>query len=78
MGCRAFEQLATGPWQARLVQLAAVYDNLADAPTDAISRRMLEKADRAIEIAGEGPHIAEAVALVRQLADTAGRGGGST
>ena len=75
---RYHEQLATGPWQARLVKLADVYDNLADAPTDDISRRMLEKADRAIEIAGEGPHIAEAVALVRQLADTAGRGGGST
>ena len=72
------EQLATGPWQARLVKLADVYDNLADAPTDDISRRMLEKADRAIEIAGDGPHIAEAITLVKQLVGTARPGEGST
>ena len=72
------EQLATGPWQARLIKLADVYDNLADAPSDDISRRMLEKADRAIEIAGEGPHIAEAITLVKQLADAVRREGGST
>ena len=72
------EQLATGPWQARLVKLADVYDNLADAPSDDISRRMLEKVDWALKIAGEGPHIAEAITLVRQLAETARREGGST
>jgi len=63
------EQLAAGPWQARLVKLADVYDNLADAPTPEIRRSMLEKLDWAIEVAGEGPHIADAIAMVRQLAD---------
>ena len=72
------EQLVTGPWQARLVKLADVYDNLADAPNDDIRRRMLDKADRAVGLAGEGPHIAEAITLVKQLADTARHELGST
>ena len=72
------EQLANGPWQARLVKLADVYDNLADAPTETIRRSMLGKADRAVTIAGEGRHIAEAITLVKQLADTARRELGST
>ncbi len=64
------EQLAAGPWQARLVKLADVYDNLADAPEEGIRRSMLAKLDRAVEIAGEGPHIADAIAMVRQFAVT--------
>ncbi len=75
---RYHEQLATGPWQARLVKLADVYDNLADAPSDDISRRMLEKVDWALKIAGDGPHIAEAITLVKQLADAVRHEGGST
>ncbi len=63
------EQLAAGPWQARLVKLADVYDNLADAPDEKTRRSMLEKLDRAIELAGEGPHIADAVVMVRQFTD---------
>ena len=64
------EQLAVGPWQARLVKLADVYDNLADAPDDETRRRMLERLDRATEVAGVGPHIADAITVVRQFADT--------
>jgi guanosine-3',5'-bis(diphosphate) 3'-pyrophosphohydrolase len=63
------EQLAKGPWQARLVKLADVYDNLADAPDDEISHKMLEKLDRAVGLAGDGPHIADAIRVVTQLAD---------
>ncbi|MEE8459600.1 MAG: HD domain-containing protein [Phycisphaerales bacterium] len=63
------EQLAKGSWQARLVKLADVYDNLADAPDDGVSHRMLEKLDRAVGLAGDGPHIADAITVVRQLAD---------
>ncbi len=62
-------QLAAGPWQARLVKLADVHDNLADADKDDTRRTMLGRVDRAIGIAGEGPHIADAVAVVRRLAD---------
>ena len=64
------KRLAAGPWQARLVKLADVYDNLADAPNPKTRRRMLEKLDWAIEVAGEGPYIADAIAVVRQFADT--------
>ncbi len=64
------EQIAAGPWRARLVKLADVYDNLADAPSPEIRRSMLKKLDRALEVAGEGPHIADAIAVVRQFADT--------
>ena len=64
------EQLAAGPWQARLVKLADVYDNLADAPDDETRRSMLERLDRATEVAGVGPHIADAITVVRQFADT--------
>ncbi len=66
------EQLAAGPWQARLVKLADVYDNLADAENDGTRRRMLERVDRAIGNAGEGPHIPGAITVVRQLADAVG------
>jgi guanosine-3',5'-bis(diphosphate) 3'-pyrophosphohydrolase len=64
------EQLAKGPWQARLVKLADVYDNLADAPDNDIRHKMLEKLDRAVGLAGDGPHIADAIDVVRQLAAT--------
>ncbi len=64
------EQLAAGPWQVRLVKLADVYDNLADAPDERTCRTMLEKLDRATEVAGVGPHIADAITVVRQFADT--------
>ncbi len=63
------EQLTAGPWQARLVKLADVYDNLADAPDEQTCRSMLEKLGVAVEVAGDGPHIADAIAVVRQFAD---------
>lgn len=63
------DQLAKGPWQARLVKLADVYDNLADADGDATRRNMLERVDRAVAVAGEGPYIPGAIAAVRKLAD---------
>lgn len=72
------EQLQAGRWEARLIKLADVYDNFADAGSGDKSRHMLEKVDRAVKIAGEGPHIAEAMALVKQLAGTARHGPGST
>ena len=63
------EQLAAGPWQARLVKLADVYDNLADADNHGTRHSMLGRVDRAISVAGEGSGIADAIAVVRQLAD---------
>lgn len=72
------EQLQAGRWEARLIKLADVYDNCADADSDGELRHMLERVDRAVKIAGEGPHISEAVALVKQLTGTAGRTPGST
>ena len=46
------EQLAAGPWQGRLIKLADVYDNLCDAETDADKRTLLDRADRALRLAG--------------------------
>ena len=63
------EQLAAGPWQARLVKLADVYDNLVDADNDGTRRSMLGRVERAISVAGEGSRFADAIAAVRQLAD---------
>ena len=44
-------QLAAGPWQAKLIKLADVYDNLCDAGDDATRRAQLDRVRRALEIA---------------------------
>ena len=42
------EQLARGPWQARLIKLADVYDNMLDCNDDNARRRLIKKAQRAV------------------------------
>ncbi len=44
-------QLTAGPWQAKLIKLADVYDNLCDADDDATRRDQLDRVRRALEIA---------------------------
>lgn len=73
-------RLAEGPWHARLVKLADVYDNICDAkglaPEDARRRhvRAIERARRAIAIAeadvADIPATARAVAIVQELIDS--------
>jgi len=62
-------QLAAGPWQARLIKLADVYDNFCDA-ADADSRAKVRgKALRAVKIAEGDPQLERAVQVVRDLLD---------
>ncbi len=71
-------RLAEGPWQARLVKLADVYDNICDAdglddPKEARKRlaRAIERARRAVTVAevdvASIPETARAVAIVEEL-----------
>ena len=62
-------RLAAGPWQARLVKLADVYDNLSECATDAARRKQLDKVDRALKLAENDPQCREACSVVRELAD---------
>jgi guanosine-3',5'-bis(diphosphate) 3'-pyrophosphohydrolase len=60
-------QLAAGPWQARLIKLADVYDNLSDARTDWGRRKIIEKAERALGLAAGDDQLADACAKLREL-----------
>ena len=63
-------QLAAAPWQARLIKLADVYDNLSDCPNDSMRKKAISKAQRAIELAkGEEmlqPAVREVAALIER------------
>ena len=60
-------QLAKAPWQARLVKLADVYDNISDSVDDKMRLKAIEKAQRALEIAGNEPLVEFAVTEVKLL-----------
>ena len=57
-------QLRDAPWQARLIKLADVLDNLGDASTARDRQRTAAKARVALELAGDEPRLAAAVAIV--------------
>jgi (p)ppGpp synthase/HD superfamily hydrolase len=61
------EQLAAGPWQARLIKLADVYDNLTDARTDWGRRKIIGRAGRALALAGGEEQLAGACDKLREL-----------
>ncbi len=44
------ERLRTGPWQARIVKLADVFDNANDIPRPGIRKKALERCKRALEL----------------------------
>ena len=44
-------QLAKAPWQARLVKLADVYDNISDSVDDKMRAKAIQQAVRALGIA---------------------------
>ncbi len=60
------QRLAGGPWQARLVKLADVYDNLVDCVSSGLSNkrrdRAIARAHRAIELANADSQSHECVA----------------
>lgn len=63
-------QLAEGPWQARLIKLADVYDNLMDARTNDGRRKIIGRAERALHLAKDDPQLAGPSAKVRELIET--------
>jgi guanosine-3',5'-bis(diphosphate) 3'-pyrophosphohydrolase len=67
-------QLATAPWQTRLIKLADVYDNLLEADSGNVAKsRILNRARRAIQLASNEPRLENAVAIVQALVDNHAR-----
>jgi len=66
-------QLAAAPWQARLVKLADVYDNVSDCVDEAMRAKAIAKARRAIALAGDDPQVRAAVREVERLIAGTGR-----
>ncbi|MCA9275978.1 MAG: HD domain-containing protein [Phycisphaerales bacterium] len=66
------KRLAEGPWQARIVKLADVYDNGMDLPRPGLRRKCLLRCERALALSeADTDHEAfiAARAAVRELAD---------
>ena len=61
------EQIARGPWQARLIKLADVYDNLTEAHDTASRRKHTEKARRALALSKNDRQLADARRKVERL-----------
>ena len=61
------KHLAEACWQAKLIKLADVYDNICDSTDQSMRDKAKEKAVRAIAIAGDNPRLANAVEQVRSL-----------
>jgi len=61
------QQLAQAPWQARLVKLADVYDNISDSVDDKMRAKAIQKAVRALRIAGNEPQVKVATREVQLL-----------
>ena len=60
-------QLAAGPWQARLIKLADVYDNVSECMDAEMREKAVAKARRAVAIAGDDARLKEAVRAVEEL-----------
>jgi (p)ppGpp synthase/HD superfamily hydrolase len=69
-------QLAAGPWQARLIKLADVWDNLTDAADmdDGGTARLLDRARRALRLAEGDAELREASTALRALMESIGAG----
>jgi (p)ppGpp synthase/HD superfamily hydrolase len=61
-------QLARGPWQARLIKLADVYDNLLDHSRTSPISKLLNRADRALELTRNDKQLSEARAKLQAVA----------
>ena len=71
---RAYDaQLAAGPWQAKLIKLADVYDNYMDCADAASRRHQVTRIRRALKIAGKHPRLTKARAVVEALLKPASR-----
>jgi len=63
------EQLAAASWQARLIKLADVFDNLSDVTNDLARQKLFGKADRVLALTAGDPELKEARVQLRALAD---------
>jgi (p)ppGpp synthase/HD superfamily hydrolase len=63
-------QLAAGPWQARLIKLADVYDNFTDTWDETSRGQAIEKVRRALKLARRDPQAVQACRLVAGLLDS--------
>ena len=61
-------QLAKGPWRARMIKLADVYDNMIDQATGGLTDKMLSKVRRAVDLAKGDARLAKARRLVEAKA----------
>jgi (p)ppGpp synthase/HD superfamily hydrolase len=68
-------QLAAGPWEARLIKLADVYDNLCDMTIDKSRRKQIARAKRAIKLATGDKQLAAPQKMVENLIKACGRVG---
>ena len=66
-------RLAAAPWQARLIKLADVYDNISDSLDGAMKAKAIQKACRAVALAGNEPQVRVAVRKVEELLGKASR-----
>jgi guanosine-3',5'-bis(diphosphate) 3'-pyrophosphohydrolase len=67
------KRLANGPWQARIVKLADVYDNGLDLPRPGMRRKCLDRCMRALELSEDDTDrevFVTARAAVRELAES--------
>lgn len=66
------ERLANGPWQARIVKLADVYDNGLDLPRPGMRRKCIHRCERALKLSqnDDRPAFSAARAAVQELLDS--------
>ena len=64
------QQLAEGPWEARLIKLADVLDNITDAPTAKMVVKSKHKVERALALAEGDERLSDACRIVRDFAET--------
>lgn len=66
------ERLANGPWQARLVKLADVYDNGLELPRPGLRRKCIQRCERALKLAAndDQPGFEAARVAVQELLDS--------
>lgn len=62
-------QLGEAPWQARLIKLADVYDNLCDSVLSGAQVSVRAKAERALALAKDEPELSQAATVLRKLLD---------
>ena len=67
------EQLAAGPWEARLIKLADVFDNYCDMGNADSRSKQIERARRAIKLAAGDRQLDAARRIVEQLIGAGGK-----